>query len=173
MSYLVNWETQTITIPVADLTPVGNGIYNLDLISGFHKEIRRLEWEFVNGLAYPQIMNYVPSVLISGITIAPVVTIINGYSIVFEDVGTPYAVNLVGANSNIADVTVVNNVSIRPQNSVGLQIVSSGSGVTAQDKVDIATEVWDYNTANISLTSSIGYHIKKNVLSIKKFIGLK
>lgn len=156
MAYSVNWETQTITIPQADLTVVGGGVHDLDLIAGFHKEIRRLEWAFDEGLAYQQIMNFVSSVLISGITIAPVVTIINGYSIVFEDVGSPYAVNLVGANSNVADVTVINNVSVRPQNSVGLQIVTSGSGVTEQDKTDIVNGVWADAQAT-SLQSNVDF----------------
>ena len=144
MSYSVNWSTQLITIPLADLTLVSTGLYQLNL-SDFHEEIRRLEWEFTEGLPWPHIIDYVASVTFGGVTLAPVITVTNGYTVEFE--AGMYAVNLVGANSNIADVAVINGVSIRPQNSAGLQVVTQGSGVTAQDKTDIANTVWTHTDA--------------------------
>jgi hypothetical protein len=48
---------------------------------------------------------------------------INNYTVTFED--GQYAVNLVGANSNIADVVNVNQVSVRSANSAGLQDLTS------------------------------------------------
>jgi len=50
--------------------------------------------------------------------LARVVEIINDYTITFED--GQYAVNLVGANSNVADRVNVNQVSVRASNSAGL-----------------------------------------------------
>jgi hypothetical protein len=46
------------------------------------------------------------------------VVIVNGYTITYED--GQYAVNLVGANSNVADNVNVNQVSVRSANSAGL-----------------------------------------------------
>ncbi|MCH8285954.1 hypothetical protein IIB79_05420, partial [candidate division KSB1 bacterium] len=51
---------------------------------------------------------------------ARVIEIINNYVIEFEYLGTVYAVNLVGANSNIADRLILNEVSVRSANSAGL-----------------------------------------------------
>ena len=51
-------------------------------------------------------------------TLARTVEIINGYTVTFED--GQYAVNLVGANSNVGDVVNVNQVSVRSANSAGL-----------------------------------------------------
>ena len=40
---------------------------------------------------------------------------INGYTVEFENTGTPYRISFSESNNNIADVTVVNaNVSIQP-----------------------------------------------------------
>jgi hypothetical protein len=57
-------------------------------------------------------------VTVGGVTLARVIEIINGYTITFEN--GQYAVNLVGGNTNIADVTNVNQVSVRSANSAGL-----------------------------------------------------
>ncbi|MEM1418606.1 MAG: hypothetical protein AAGH15_27175, partial [Myxococcota bacterium] len=72
-------------------------------------------------------------------TLARVVTLVNGYFVTFED--GQYAVNIVGGNSNVAEATTVNQVSIRPQNSAGLVQVTSGSGVLPSDVTDIANAV--------------------------------
>ena len=48
---------------------------------------------------------------------------INGYTVTFED--GQYAVNLVGANSNVGDRVNVNQVSVRSANSAGLQDLST------------------------------------------------
>jgi hypothetical protein len=55
----------------------------------------------------------------------------------FED--GQYAVTCIGANHNIVDRRVFNQVSLNPNLSGGL--VVSGSGVTAQDKTDILNGV--------------------------------
>ena len=115
MAYSVNWTTRVITIPQADLTPLGGGLYQL-LVDDFRKECRRLEWSDTQGLSYPAIVDWISSITIAGTPLAAILQVINGYTIEFEDL--QYAVNLVGANSNMGDVTVVNQVSVRPQNSV-------------------------------------------------------
>ena len=119
MSISVNWLTKVITIPKSDLTLVQsspNEIYELNL-----NELRYWlhdEQDSVEGITNPEIFTHNTEVELGGITFARVIRIINGYTITFEN-GT-YAVNLIGANSNVADVTNVNNVSVRPYNSAGL-----------------------------------------------------
>lgn len=61
-----------------------------------------------------------------------IITLTNGYTVTFEDVGTPYAVQCVGANHNIGDVKNVNQVSLIVGNSAGLIQVTSGSGLSSE-----------------------------------------
>jgi len=155
MSYSVTWNSKVVNIPLTDLISVGAGEYNLDL-EDFHDEIRRLEWEFNEGLFAEQILDYTKPKTISGTTLAGVVEIVNGYTFVFP-IGA-LAVNLVGANTNLGElqITPANGVSIRPQNSAGNTITISGSGVTEQDKLDIADRVWDEQTSEHVQSGSMG-----------------
>mgnify|MGYP003646437625 CR=1 FL=1 len=122
MAYTVDWDTKVISIPQSDLVSLGNGVYKLDL-EGCHQELRRLEWEFSEGLSRLQILDYIPPLEAGGVIYARFVLLTNGYTVTFED--GQYAVNLVGANTNIHDNTNVNQVSIRPTNSAGLQDLST------------------------------------------------
>ena len=88
--------------------------------------------------------NHSTATTLSGATYARQVEVINGYTVEFQSTGTPYQVTCVGANHNIGDVKVVNDVSLVIGNSAGLIQVTNGSGVTAQDKLDIADRVWEY-----------------------------
>jgi hypothetical protein len=119
MAINVNWSTKVITIPKSDLTLVQstpNEIYELNL-NEFRYWLHD-EQDSVEGIINPEIFTHNTEVELGGITFARVIRIINGYTVTFEN-GT-YAVNLIGANSNVADVTNVNNVSVRPYNSAGL-----------------------------------------------------
>ena len=70
------------------------------------------------------------------------------YSVEYEN--GSYSVVLQGSNNNIFDIAsgilVQNTVQVISGNSAGLQIVVQGSGVTQQDKNDIAAlssnQVW-------------------------------
>ena len=97
---------------------------------------------------------------VGGVQLAPVVLILSPYIITFED--GQYAVNLAGANSNIADVSNVNQVSIRSFNSAGLITVTTGSGVTAQDKLDIADQVWDELLADHDTADTFGEKVQES-----------
>jgi hypothetical protein len=90
---------------------------------------------------------------VGGVVLARVVEIINGYTVTFED--GMYRVTLVGANSNISDVTNLNQVSIASTNSAGL--IVSGSGVTQQDKDDITGGVWNELLADHVTAGSYGF----------------
>jgi len=132
MAYQVDWETKVITIPQSDLTHISGSIYKLDL-ELCHQELRRLEWEFNEGLSRPQILQYIPPLQAGGVIYARFVLLQNGYTITFED--GQYAVNFDGANTNIQDYTNVNQVSIRPNNSAGLQDLSTLLASAYQGKI--------------------------------------
>jgi len=121
------------------LASLGGGIYELDL-DQFRLDLKSLE-DDEEGMPFLDTHRHNTEVTLGGITLARVIEFINGYTVTFED--GQYAVNAVGANSNIADVMNVNQVSLRTFNSAGLIQVTSGSGVTEQDKLDIADRVLD------------------------------
>lgn len=86
-------------------------------INSFRLTLKDLE-DDEQGIVRDRTHNNNPPVSVGGVTLARVVELINGYTVTFED--GQYAVNLAGANSNIGDVTNVNQVSIRSANSAGL-----------------------------------------------------
>lgn len=143
MALSVNWATKVVTVPKADTTfvstdPVsGREIREFDL-SAFRLELKAIEAS-EEGIPFVDIHRHNTTVTISGVTLARVIEIINGYQIEFED--GQYAVNLVGANSNVADVAVVNQVSIRANNSAGLIEVTSGSGLSPEQATYLL-ELW-------------------------------
>ena len=139
MSVSVNWDTRVIYVPKAYLTFLGGTSYQLD-VNQFRLKLKDLE-DDEEGMPFPDTHRHNTEVLLGGVTLARVFEIINGYTITFEN--GSYSVNLVGANQNIVDVLNLNSVSVRSFNSAGLITVVSGSGVTEQDKLDIADRVWD------------------------------
>lgn len=131
MAITINWATKVITIPKADLTPLGGLFYELD-INVLRLALKDLEDDEA-GMIYPVTHNHNSTVLVGGLTLARVVEIINGYTITFED--GQYAVSLVGANSNILDVVNLNQVSVRSSNSAGLVQVAGGVSDTKIDEL--------------------------------------
>jgi hypothetical protein len=126
MAITVNWTTRIIYVPKGDLTNISPGIYRLN-INDFRLALKDIEDG--EGMPFLDTHRHNTTVTIGSLTLARVVEIINGYTVTFED--GQYAVELVGANSNIDTVTNVNQVSIRPSNSAGLVQVSSGSGLSS------------------------------------------
>jgi len=115
----IDWGTKVINIPRADLQlvqSVPNEVRQLD-IDDFRRTLNDLQDDAV-GMPYPTTHQHVQPVTVGGVTLARVVEVINGYTLTFED--GIYAVNLSGANSNLADVTNLNSVSLRTANSAGL-----------------------------------------------------
>ena len=128
----INWITKVITLPKADMALVQTDpfeIRELDL-DEFRLSLKSIE-ESEEGMPYLDTHRHNTEVVLGGITLARVIEIINGYSVVFED--GQYAVNAVGGNSNLADVLNLNQVSLRSFNSAGLQVVSVGSGLTQEE----------------------------------------
>jgi hypothetical protein len=125
----INWATKVISIPQADLTLVDTGIYELD-VDEFRLDLKDLE-DSEEGIIFDKTHTHNTEVTLSGVTYARFIEIINGYTITFED--GQYAVNLTGANNNIADVMNVNQVSLRSFNSAGLITVDTGTGSDSTD----------------------------------------
>lgn len=119
MAITVDWPQRIINIPRDDLLLVQSSpteIRQLDLDT-FRLELRGLE-DDAEGMGYVATHNHVQPITVGGVTLARVVEIINNYTVTFEN--GQYAVNLVGANSNVGDVVNVNQVSVRSANSAGL-----------------------------------------------------
>jgi hypothetical protein len=126
----INWSTRVITVPQADLTLVSGTLYELD-VDAFRLALKDIE-DGEEGMAFPDTHRHNTTVTLSGVTYARAFEIINGYTVTFQDVGTPYAVRCVGANHNIGDVKNVNQVSLIIGNSAGLIQVTSGSGLSSE-----------------------------------------
>jgi hypothetical protein len=119
----VDWGSKVITVPRADMLLIQPSpeIRQLD-VDTFRLALKDLE-DDVEGIPHPTTHNHNPPVTVAGTPLARVVEIINGYSVTFED--GQYRVILVGANNNILDVANLNQVSIAPTNSAGLQDLNS------------------------------------------------
>ena len=134
MAVSIDWATGVISIPRADMTLIQsspNEIRELNT-DEFRLELKALEASFY-GMAYPITHIHNPPLSVGGIELARVIEIINNYTVTFED--GQYSVNLVGSNSNIADVVNPNQVSIRSGNSAGLVTSSAIEQTEFQERV--------------------------------------
>jgi hypothetical protein len=134
MAISVDWATKIVTVPESYLTPVQTSpslIYSMEL-NAFRLELSAL-LDDEEGMPYVDIYQHNTTVTLSGLEYARIIEIINGYTITFED--GQYAVNLIGANSNVQDNVNVNQVSVRSSNSAGMtssaaiEYASYGGGV--------------------------------------------
>ncbi|MDB4314603.1 hypothetical protein N9955_01090 [bacterium] len=134
MAITVDWPTKIINIPRNDLIllqSVPTEIRELDL-NTFRLTLTDL-LDDSEGMPWVDTHNHIAPISVGGVTLARVVEIINGYTVTFED--GQYAVNLKGANTNLADVTNVNQVSVRSSNSAGLQDLSTLLAASYQGEV--------------------------------------
>lgn len=177
----INWATKVITIPQADLTLVSGSLYELD-VNAFREELKDLE-DSETGITFPDTHRHNTEVTLSGVTYARTFEVINGYTITFEDVGSPYTVRCVGANHNIADVKNVNQVSLIIGNSAGLIVREIGtSGLTPEESAalvqiaaDVATirvDVAAINGTLVTLSTNYGY-IRTDVTLLGKIMRNK
>lgn len=158
MAYSVNWLTKVISIPSADLVLVSGTRYQLPM-SDFLSEIRRLEWAFDGGLWAGQILDHANARLnFAGGNYAPFDEVINDYTVQFTGAAT--RVDLVGSNNNLIDVLIANGVSVVPSNSLGLQIVPVGSGLSSEehDKLMAVPAAADTATATLAAAQATPIH---------------
>ena len=144
MSMSINHTTKVIAIPKADTTFVEtNATTGYEIRSYDEYALMRELADYLDseaGIALPNAFTHATEVTISGVIYARAISFLAPYTITFEN--DTYQVKLVGgSNNNMLDVLNPNNVSVIPANSAGLQTVVSGSGVTEQDKLDIAAAV--------------------------------
>ena len=150
MPISVHWPTKVISVPQSYLTHLSGNLYELD-IEQFRLDLKDLE-DNVQGISYVDTHKRNAPVTLGGATYAQTFEIINDYTITFE--AGPYAVTLVGANSNIAEVVNINGVSIFSNNSGGLVVTSGGgSGPTA---AQIRDSVWNADLDNYDDAGTAG-----------------
>src|SRR3989344_2195179 len=118
MAITIDWATKIIHIPKEDTTLVSPSPFEVrELnVNTFRLRLKDLE-DDAEGITF--LITHVHSTIVTvgGATFARLIEIINCYTVTFED--GPYTVNLVGANSNIAEVTNLNTVSVRTANGAG------------------------------------------------------
>lgn len=156
MPIIIDPATLVINIPQSYLTPLGGSLYELDM-GQFRLDL--IDWEdSEDGVWLPPTHKHATEVILSGVTYARTIEILFPYTVLFENTGFPYTVRCAGANHNLADVlnAAHMHVSLVIGNSAGLITVASGSGVTEQDKLDIADRVWDEVMAGHGVAGSTG-----------------
>ena len=132
MAVRVDWLTKVIHIDKSDLTATADSaVFDLDL-DDFRSTLKTIESG--EGLPFPDMHKHNSDLVLSGLSLAPVVEFINGYTVTFED--GQYIVNLTGANNNLMDVANHNQVSIRSNNSAGLISSRTSQDALLFDKVE-------------------------------------
>jgi len=162
MTVSIDWGTKVIYVPQSDLTPKGGVLYELDL-NWFRIQLRDLE-DNEAGIPFLMTHRHNTEVLLSGVIYARTVEIINDYTVEFED--GQYVVSCVGANHNLADVKVANQVSLIIGNAAGLIKVETGvSGLTPEESdqlmglpsaAESADAIWDELFAGHQISGSFG-----------------
>jgi hypothetical protein len=134
----VDWNNKIITVPKTStilVQSVPTEIRTLD-INTFRLTLRDLEDDDA-GMPWPRTHNHIAPISVGAFELARVIEIVNDYTITFED--GQYAVNLLGANSNIADRVNVNQVSVRSANSAGL--IQAGTALSISEQA-MLMELW-------------------------------
>lgn len=119
MTISIDWASKIISIPKIDTILVDSGppeIRSINLET-FRETLKNLEAS-EEGQVFDDTHFHVTEKTLQGDTYARMIEFINGYTVEFED--GQYTVRPYGANSNISDVKVQNQVSIDTRNSGGL-----------------------------------------------------
>jgi hypothetical protein len=187
MAISVNWPTKVINVPKADMTLVSSTPYEIrELnINTFRLALKDLE-DDEQGQPWPTTHNHNTAVTVGGVTLARVVEIINGYTVTFENGN--YAVNLIGANSNISDVVNLNSVQVRAANSAGLTDLrlanviwdepiaghlTAGTTGKALSDAGGSGNPWSTPITGNTEAGTFGELVAKKLLTVAKFLGLK
>lgn len=133
MAISIDYATKVITVPQADCTFVSGTFYRLPTKTVFKAQVDAL-LAATDGMPFLHPIDHNTEYTVAGITYAPKVEIVNGYSVEFTP-DSAWSVELTESNNNLWDVEnsilVQNQVQVIPTNSAGLQVVTSGSGLDA------------------------------------------
>jgi len=153
MAITIDWGDRTIHVTKNYLTPLGGVLYGLD-VNALRLALKDLE-DDEDGMVFPDTHRHTLPLVLAGVTYARAVEIINGYTVEFED--GQYTVVCSGANHNLADVKVPNQVSLIIGNAAGLISVTSGSGLSTaeHDKLMALPELDDIEDSDV-LTRILG-----------------
>jgi hypothetical protein len=158
LAITINWLTGVINIPKADTTLVDSGppeIRSLDL-NAFRLTLKGLE-AGEEGQVFLDTHEHLTEQTLQGDVYARMIIFINNYTVQFED--GQYTVRPYGANSNISDVKVQNQVSIDTRNSGGLIRMD----LSSPDIALLAAGVWDrlLTAATHNLPTSAGRRLRQ------------
>lgn len=153
----VDWPTGVITVPQSYMTQISANVWTLD-VDQFRLDLKDLE-DDVAGMPWPRTHSHVTQTVLSGVTYARIVEIINGYTVDFED--GQYTVSVVGGNHNLADVKVPNQVSLIVNNAAGLV----DPGITPQV---LADAVWDEPVDDHQIPGSTGAELDSAELNARR-----
>lgn len=133
MAITIDWGTKTIQVPQGDLTLVSGTLYDMNTETDFRQAVNAL-MAGEEGIVFEDSIVHNTEVVVAGVTYARTIEIVNGYSVTFTP-DSQWTARLVASNNNIFDVENnilnQNQVQVIPTNSAGLQIVSTGSGLSA------------------------------------------
>lgn len=134
MAITIRWLDQTIQVPRADMPVVQASPERRALdLDAFRLELKEIEGS-EEGMPHLDTHEHTTTKVLAGVTYARFVEIINGYTVEFED--GQYGVVASGANSNLFDVVVDNQVNFLGNNSAGL-IETAVSGLTPGEAADL------------------------------------
>ena len=145
MAISIDWDHKIIFVPRVDLDLIQTNPFEVRQmeLNWFRLQLKSLEDDEA-GMPFPDTNRHNTEVILAGVTYSRVIEIINGYTVTFED--GQYAVNLIGANSNVSDVVNLNQVSVRSANSAGL----------------ISSAAFDQSKSDIAENLSVSKNIKKD-----------
>lgn len=140
MALSLNPATRLFTILQSDLAFVSGTLYDMDTDALRLDILDLLDDE--DFIWMPDAVNHNTEVTVAGVTYARTIEMINSFSIQLEDTGSAYTVRLTGSNNNLFDVqngifVPTNRVNIISTNSAGLQTVSSGSGLSPGEQLQL------------------------------------
>lgn len=168
MTIDVDWISGLISVPRSDMPviQVSPEIRSFD-VSAFHRDLRAIHAS-EQGVPYPRTHNHKGESVLSGFTYARQVEIIPPYAFEFED--GQYAVATTGANHNLLDVKIANQVSLLVQNSAGLiqvestvAVVETGTVLAGSTNEAIRTTL----TQGDSFWSGVAFLVEETIGGIK------
>ncbi len=174
MPISVDWTNKIFFVPQGDLLLITGTLYEMDTEVDFRQAVNAI-MAGEEGIIFNDPIDHNTQYTVAGVTYARKVEVINGYSLTFTP-DSQWSVRLAGSNNNLFDiengVLNQNQVQVIAQNSAGLQVVTVGSGVTEQDKLDIADAVWDEAKAGHLTAGTYGAEFQTLAADIVKVLGL-